>query len=102
MNTNYYLRAYNVNEAKEKAPELERLDSFVDLLIEAEDGNIVLKKDGKFIIRCKDYKISRLFFYKNWENAIHLSEYHIGDIVHFLISASDGYVLEYRILSSDK
>ena len=99
METNYYLRAYNIEEAKEKKNlKVGKLDSFVDLTVETEDGVILSKHNGKFIIKCKDYKVGNLFAYKNWEKAISINEYSFPDSVHVLIAVTPGYILEYKTL----
>ena len=99
MKSNYYLRAYNIEEAKEKKNlKVGKLDSFVDLTVEAEDGVILSKHNGKFIIKCKDYKVGKLFAYKNWEKAVSINEYSFTDSVHVLIAVAPGYMLEYKTL----
>ena len=99
MKSNYYLRAYNIEEAKEKKNlKVGKLDSFVDLTVETEDGVILSKHNGKFIIKCKDYKVGNLFAHKNWEKAISINEYSFTDSVHVLIAVAPDYMLEYKTL----
>ena len=99
MKTNYYLRAFNKEEAKAKESlKVSQLDSFIDLTVEAEDGKIALKGNGKFIIRCKDYKVGKLFAYKQWDNAINISAHKFTNSVHLLIAVKPGYMLEYKTL----
>ena len=94
MEVTFYLRSYNIEEARrEPSKKKSELNGFADLSVHSVDGEIILKKDGKIIIRCKEYKVSGLFAHKNWEDVVHLSEYTIGDKVHLLISAFPGCML---------
>ena len=99
MQANFYLRAFNKKEAEEKAHLRKReLNSFVDLTVDTEDGEIVLKHDGKFIIKCKDYKVGKLFSYPKWEEAINISEFKSDGSIHLMIAVNPGFMLEYQKL----